>query len=224
MSGFVTPTTPNLTDYATFLSNNGFSTAYLPANSPWITYAFNQAVALTLNVGIASSILYVLAVYNCAAHIQLTITPDLSGTATGSITGGVLTVTAISGYTITAGANITNVTALGSPITIVSYGTGTGGTGNYNVSNETITVSSTSLSIQNTYFSTLRSTGAGGYGLIAPINGVVSGSADEGTSQTLAVPDVMGQLTQNDLQFTKTPWGRYWLGYGQSVGPLWDLT
>ena len=56
------------------------------------------------------------------------------------------------------------------------------------------------------------------------INGVVSGSSDEGTSQTLAVPDVMGQLTQNDLQFTKTPWGRYWLGYGQSVGPLWDLT
>jgi hypothetical protein len=48
------------------------------ASSPWVGYAFDQATALVLNVG-ALGVAYTLAVYNCAAHIQIRITPDQAG-------------------------------------------------------------------------------------------------------------------------------------------------
>ena len=47
------------------------------ASSPWLGYAFDQALALTLSV--AGGVSYTLAVYNCAGHIQIRITPDVNG-------------------------------------------------------------------------------------------------------------------------------------------------
>lgn len=90
MSGFITPSTPNIADYTTFLQNIGMNTTVLPANSPWIGYAFDQAVTLTNSYGqfgsaacyggvSAPNISYTLAVYNCGAHIQIKITPDQTG-------------------------------------------------------------------------------------------------------------------------------------------------
>jgi hypothetical protein len=52
----------------------GISTVYLPADSPFLGYAFNRAMALVINV--LGGLDYTLAVYNCAGHIQLMITPD----------------------------------------------------------------------------------------------------------------------------------------------------
>jgi len=48
------------------------------AGSPWLNYAFDQAMALVLcapRLGVS----YTLAVYNCAGHIQIRITPDQIG-------------------------------------------------------------------------------------------------------------------------------------------------
>jgi hypothetical protein len=72
------PDTPNLSDYTLFLQDAvGINVAYLPADSPFISYAFNRALGLVINLpGANSGIMYTLAVYNCAAHIQLMITPD----------------------------------------------------------------------------------------------------------------------------------------------------
>ena len=150
------PNAPNLTDYTTFVQDSmGISTTYLPSNSPWLGYAFNQGMARTVFIPCVTPIEYVLAVYNCAGHLQIEITPDQTG--------------------------------------------------------------------QN-YFQTLRGNGAGGFGLVSPISGVVSASSDEGTSQTLAVPQALQNLTIADLQFTKTPWGRSWLAYGQDFGSAWGVT
>ena len=79
--GFVTPSTPNLPDFLTFISNapTGITPAILPANSPWPGYALDQAIALVLDPPCSPGILYVLAVYNCATHLLFAITPDQIG-------------------------------------------------------------------------------------------------------------------------------------------------
>jgi hypothetical protein len=75
------PASPNLADYMLFLQNNvGIPESYLPYTpvpSPFIEYAFYRAMNLVIRVStFGSGFDYTLAVYNCAAHIQLVITPD----------------------------------------------------------------------------------------------------------------------------------------------------
>ena len=73
------PNAPNLADYTSFLQGTvGIPDAVMPSNSPYIGYALNRALDLVINAGAAvSGNDYTLAVYNCAAHIQLVITPDV---------------------------------------------------------------------------------------------------------------------------------------------------
>src|SRR5579864_6289087 len=74
---WATPNVPNLADYTLFVFNvMGISSTYLPPSSPFITYAYNRAINIVLNVQVALGAEYTLAVYNCAAHMQLKITPD----------------------------------------------------------------------------------------------------------------------------------------------------
>lgn len=55
--------------------------------------------------------------------------------------------------------------------------------------------------------------------------GVVQSSGDQGTSQSLQVPDWAKGLTLLDLQSLKTPWGRNYLAFAQSYGSnLWGLS
>jgi hypothetical protein len=80
------PTSPNLPDYALFVSGvMDVSVLYLPPTSPFLAYAFDQALALVVAPGRRwwnwgsqppGGIGYTLAVYNCAGHIQIRITPD----------------------------------------------------------------------------------------------------------------------------------------------------
>ncbi|MHB8388159.1 MAG: hypothetical protein ACYDBH_01100 [Acidobacteriaceae bacterium] len=152
MSGYINPTAPNLQDFTTFLQTElAIPASVLPSDSPWIGYAFNRAMALTLQVQGVSPDDYVHVVYCCGAHIQLTITPDQPGM---------------------------------------------------------------------TYFADAQKS----FGLSSPISGMVSGSADQGTSGNYAVPDAMKRLTFQDLQFSQTPWGRTWLGWGQDFGSPWGIT
>jgi hypothetical protein len=79
---FVTPSQPNLADFTTFLTTSvQIPTAALPTNSPWIGYAFNQAMDLVWTFPGAPGILYTLAVYNLATAILFQITPDQTATA-----------------------------------------------------------------------------------------------------------------------------------------------
>lgn len=71
-----------------------------------------------------------------------------------------------------------------------------------------------------TYFAKLRKS----FGIASFVGGVISSSADETTSQTIATPDALKKLTLADLQNMKTPWGRQYLAFAQRVGTLWGLT
>lgn len=77
---FVTPDTPNLADFLTFLSTSvQIPSSALPSGSEWPGYAFNQIMALILQPPGASGITYSLAAYNGATHILFEITPDQAG-------------------------------------------------------------------------------------------------------------------------------------------------
>ena len=62
------------------------------------------------------------------------------------------------------------------------------------------------------------------YGLMKPTVGVVSSSSDDGTSESIAVPEALKQLTLGDLQFMKTYWGREYLAYSQDFGGIFGLS
>ncbi len=71
------PTTPNLPDYTLFVSGiMDIDPLYLPPESPFIQYALDRALALVICTPVNRGIEYTLAVYNCAGHIQIQITPD----------------------------------------------------------------------------------------------------------------------------------------------------
>ncbi len=83
---FTNPTTPNLTDFYTYVTDVGVPTADLPSNSVYLSYALNysQEVALSSPGGIGPVISgtappYVMAVYNLGLHMLLKITPDQAG-------------------------------------------------------------------------------------------------------------------------------------------------
>lgn len=54
--------------------------------------------------------------------------------------------------------------------------------------------------------------------------GVVSSTADQGTSTSLLNPEFMKTLTLANLQALKDPWGRQYLMFSQAFGPLWGLS
>jgi len=72
----------------------------------------------------------------------------------------------------------------------------------------------------STYFVDLRTA----YGVFAFAPGVVTSSSDGGTSTSLQTPEFMSGLTMANLQNLKTPYGRQYLAFAQSFGPLWGLT
>ena len=79
-AGFVTPTTPNVGDFTVFLQTSvQIPAAALPTNSPWIGYAFDQAMGLVPCYPGVPGITYSLAVYNCGTHLLFLITPDQTG-------------------------------------------------------------------------------------------------------------------------------------------------
>ena len=80
MSGFTTPTLPNLTDYTTFLQNEGFGAVVLPPTSSWIPVTYNIALGVvnqTINQMFPN--LYVLAVYNLGADSLINYAQDVEG-------------------------------------------------------------------------------------------------------------------------------------------------
>lgn len=55
------------------------------------------------------------------------------------------------------------------------------------------------------------------------VAGVINSSSDEGTSQSMTVPEAFNTLTIADLQYLKNPYGRQYLALAQRFGTLWNL-
>jgi len=71
------------------------------------------------------------------------------------------------------------------------------------------------------FFTAQRAT----YNLINPSTGLVAAASDVTTSSTLTVPKWASGLTPGQLDYMKTPWGRYYLDYQSKYGPtIWGLT
>lgn len=62
------------------------------------------------------------------------------------------------------------------------------------------------------------------YNTFGFVTGVVTASSDESTSQTLATPEQYEGWTLANLQNSKTPWGRAYLGLAAAYGPIWGLS
>lgn len=70
------------------------------------------------------------------------------------------------------------------------------------------------------YFSYMRAS----FGMNSFVAGVVNSTSDEGTSESLTVPDWVTGLTIDQLGLLQTPWGRTYLGWAQKFGSLWGVT
>lgn len=54
--------------------------------------------------------------------------------------------------------------------------------------------------------------------------GIVQSTADETTSASFVVPDAMKNLSFQDLETARTPWGRRYLGLAQSYGAIGGIS
>lgn len=69
------------------------------------------------------------------------------------------------------------------------------------------------------YFRVKRGSTADGFGLVQPIAGVVVSTFDQGTGTTVSSPDWTKNITVDQMEYLKTPWGRQYLGWIQKAGP-----
>ena len=67
----------------------------------------------------------------------------------------------------------------------------------------------------STYFAEIRTK----WNINNFISGVVQSSGDEGTNQSLLVPEFMKNFTLANLQQAKDPFGRQYIMFAQSFGP-----
>lgn len=62
------------------------------------------------------------------------------------------------------------------------------------------------------------------WGINSFVPGVIESSHDETTGQSMLVPEFMKELTLGQLQNLKTPYGRQYLAYAQTIGTNWGLS
>jgi hypothetical protein len=62
------------------------------------------------------------------------------------------------------------------------------------------------------------------WNILGPVSGVVSSAGDQGSATSLEVPQSLKDLTLNDLQKLKDPYGRVYLQYAQAQGSLWGVS
>jgi len=67
----------------------------------------------------------------------------------------------------------------------------------------------------STFFSGARQQ----YGITSFVGGVISATADQNSSNAIAVPEAFKNLGFSNLDALKTPWGREYLAYAQEYGP-----
>jgi hypothetical protein len=72
----------------------------------------------------------------------------------------------------------------------------------------------------STYFADLRKF----YKIGSLVPGLIQSTSDQGTSESLMIPDALKDLTLANLQNLKTPWGRQYLAWAQSWGTVWGLS
>ena len=232
---WTSPTTANLADFFAFCFQQGVPSADLP-----------QATIAVVDGGSG----YVTAP---SVTVDAPVNPGLAMTATATISGGVVTAITVTnpgtnyaslpGVTIGAppsgGTQATaQVTALASPfpaqvlnsslLRTINDSAGAPILGElssyvmavYNLAFHILLIFAPDQSGQ-TFFGSARKT----YDLSNMRPGIIMAAGDQGTSQTMIVPQFFQHITLEALEATKTPWGRYWVEYQQMYGQtIWGFT
>ncbi len=71
-----------------------------------------------------------------------------------------------------------------------------------------------------TFWSDLRKQ----FGINSGSYGMITSAADQGTAQSMYIPDAIKGMTLMDLQLMKTPWGRRYLMIAGQWGTIWGIT
>ena len=140
------PTTPNLTDFTTYATNQGVVASYTTSSSEYFQWAFDWALNDAMTCPQVPSLQYVLAVYTLGTDRFIRIAQDNG---------------------------------------------------------------------QGTFYQDQRAS----FGVLQFKPGVVMASGDQGTSQTLVVPDWYRNIPLMSQEIMKTPWGREYTAYAQMYGP-----
>lgn len=199
----------------------GISAQYLPDSSPDINTAYCLAKAQVNLAFTQFPLIYEIMIYNLAGDILINIAQDYS-VAINSISWSANVATVV-----TAVAN----TFISGQFVTVSGAFPVG----FNATAQATVVDSTHFRyplIVNP--GTLLAPGNAGFNLFAAmraqwhltsfVGGVIQSSADESTSESLAVPKAIQEATLNDLQLFKTSYGRTYLSYAQRFGTLWGIS
>jgi hypothetical protein len=62
------------------------------------------------------------------------------------------------------------------------------------------------------------------FGLARFTAGPISSSADVSTAESFATPDFVKNLSVNDLNMLKTPWGQEYMSIAMKYGSLWGIS
>jgi hypothetical protein len=235
---FTNPNSPNLTDFITFCQNQGVQTGFLPSDSPYFIWAFNWAVAVALavpnscvsyTIGSPPTLpntVYVIAVYNLGMHKLIEIAQDLTAQPLTALSWSSSYVTATTtnaldlvigttvGVTVAAavpyGYNVSYVAPNPAIIATVV------GTNSFTYPMTVNPGTETSPGVFGTLFFTLLRQQ---FNLLSFIAGPVASSGDQGTNQSLVVPQWLETATLSTNNLLKTPWGQAYLEYAQMYGP-----
>jgi|SRR5215469_223725 len=61
-------------------------------------------------------------------------------------------------------------------------------------------------------------------GISSASYGMINSAADQGTSESMYIPDAIKGMTLMDLQLLKSPWGQMYLMLSGQWGSIWGLT
>lgn len=227
---------PTLAGFTAWIyASMGINSSILPANSPYITQAYNYALDICSEyLNIISPDAYTDAVYNLAGHNLMVWAQDQNvqiASIQGSINGTTLTVASFnSGSVVTLnalvsdGVTLINATILAQLTQVGNVALSTGTyqlDGYYTIATETMTVATPIIYQQSMpFFAYWRAQ----WNINKFTAGVVESTGDEGTNVSFHVPEFMDNLPMSALTYLKTPYGRAYLDYAQRVGGAFGMS
>ena len=211
---FTNPTTPNPSDFLTFVTNQGVPSSDFPSGAlAGASVSTSGALTATASTGTVTTGM-ALVVSTTQPYFTLTAwdASTLSGTVS-PVPATALSDVGLSAYTpslLWALQYAVDHCLKGSGFIPVS----TYLLAVYNLGMHQLLKIATDIPGQ-TFFSGAREQ----YKLLSFTGGVISSASDQNTSSTIAVPDLLKDLNLSNLDLLKTPWGREYLGYAMNFGP-----
>lgn len=231
---WVTPTSPNLADFFTYIYSQGVPSASAPlpvlsvtsggsgyTTAPTVTISAptigtTMAATATVSGGVVTGFTVTNPGTNYASVPTLTIAaPPSGGTqATGSVTSLASIYPAAA---LNQSLDITINSQAGAYIT--------GELSNYVRACYNLGVHILLIIGQDPTSAKFFEAQRTAYGLNDLRPGILLASGDQATSQTFIVPKFFQEITLEGLEATRTPWGRMWLAYEQQYGQtVWGMS